>query len=257
MKASIIIVSQNNEKHILNLLESLSLQDFKNFEVLMVDFCSTDQTLTRAKSFPIKAFRLESGEKNLPRAINLATKICQGEIIFCLGGNVVPKNTNFISSGLETFKNQKTALAFGPRIKKDEAPLVRLLNLKIWGKEIKNIFLDACAFRKKFWESNQFSEKEPDPAFGGVSGRVRWQSCSSAASIGLHPRGKPQGIQAIPNNEISVWGWSLGQIEFGHKIIFNPQMATVVQEKTGLIKHLKEKARINKLYNYFKAGVKR
>ncbi len=228
MKASIIIVSQNDEKHILNLLESLSFQDFKNFEVLMVDLCSTDQTLARVKPFPVKAFRLETSEKNLPKAINSAARLCAGEVIFYLRGNVIPKNTNFISSGLKIFTQKKTALGFGPKIKMDEAPLVKLLNFRTWGnidfqgreilpKEIKYIHLDACAFRKRYWEIDQFSE----------------------------------------NDETFFWGWSRAQLELDHKIFFNPQMATVVPEKTGLIKHLKEKIRINRLYNNFKARVKR
>lgn len=228
MKASIIIVSQNDEKHILNLLESLSFQDFKDFEVLLVDLCSTDQTLAKAKSFPVKAFRLETSEKNLPKAINSAARLCAGEVIFCLRGNVIPKNANFISSGLKIFTQKQTALVFGPIIKKDEAPLVRLLNFRAWGnitsqskkillKEIKYIHLDACVFRKKYWKTDRFSE----------------------------------------NDEIFIWEWAWAQLKLGHKIFFNPQMATVVPGKTGLLKHLEEETRVNRLYNNFKARVKR
>lgn len=228
MKASIIIVSQNDEKHILNLLESLSFQNFKDFEVLLIDLRSTDQTLAKVKSFPVKAFRLETSEKNIPKAINSAARLCAGEVIFCLRGNVIPKNTNFISSGLKTFTQKKTALGFGPRIKMDEAPLVKLLNFRIWGnidfqgkeilpKEIKCIHPDAYAFRKRYWEIDQFSE----------------------------------------NDETFFWEWSQAQLELGHKIIFNPQMATIVPGKTGLIKHLAEKTRINRLYNNFKARLKK
>lgn len=194
----------------------------------MVDLCSTDQTLARAKSFPVKAFRLESSERNLPRAINSAARLCVGEIIFYLRGNVIPKNTNFISSGLKTFMKNKTALVFGPRIKKDEAPLVRLLNFRAWGnitsqskeilpKEIKHIHLDACAFRKKYWKINRFSEKDG----------------------------------------IFIWEWSQMQLKLGHKIIFNPQVTAVVQERTGLIKHFEEETRTNRLYHYFRKKVKR
>ncbi|MBU2595471.1 type I DNA topoisomerase [Patescibacteria group bacterium] len=56
----------------------------------------------------------------------------------------------------------------------------------------------------EYWEviANLLKD-EPDPeANFGVSGRVRWQGSSSAASIGLHPRGKPRGIQAIPNKDL-------------------------------------------------------
>ncbi|MCX6811920.1 MAG: hypothetical protein NT039_04500 [Candidatus Berkelbacteria bacterium] len=65
--------------------------------------------------------------------------------------------------------------------------------------------------------SISYLNNESDPACGGASGRVRWQSGSSAASmtqsrrslcrgcaIGLHPRSKPRGIQTIPNKKISV-----------------------------------------------------
>ncbi|MCX6811897.1 MAG: amidohydrolase family protein [Candidatus Berkelbacteria bacterium] len=43
----------------------------------------------------------------------------------------------------------------------------------------------------------------PGPANRGASGRARWQSCSSAASIGLHPRQR-RGIQAIPNKKLPL-----------------------------------------------------
>lgn len=46
-------------------------------------------------------------------------------------------------------------------------------------------------------------KNEPDPAKGGISGRVRWQSRSSAASIGLHPRQR-RSIQAISNKGIPL-----------------------------------------------------
>jgi len=49
-------------------------------------------------------------------------------------------------------------------------------------------------FHKIIIEENN----EPDPAGGGVSGRVRWQSRSSAASTGLKSRQR-RDIQAIPN----------------------------------------------------------
>ncbi|MCX6811474.1 MAG: radical SAM protein [Candidatus Berkelbacteria bacterium] len=50
--------------------------------------------------------------------------------------------------------------------------------------------------------SYKILDDEPDLAAScEVSGRVRWQSRSSAASIGLHPRGLPRGIQAKSNKK--------------------------------------------------------
>ena len=88
MKASIIIITKNNEKDITALLQALAIQDFKNFEVILVDFCSTDQTIARASSFPIKVIRMDSNQDyNFSQAINLAASVSRGKIIFCFKGN--------------------------------------------------------------------------------------------------------------------------------------------------------------------------
>ena len=218
-KASIIIVSKNNEKEILELLKLISLQDCKDFEVIIIDLCSTDKTLINAKHFPVKAFRLESGEKNLPQALNLGTKICLGEIIFSLSGKNIPKYDCFVSSGLKALRNPKTALVYGPKIVENEAPLVKILkigNLNKINQEIKNVNLDACAYKKKIWQKINFPE----------------------------------------NDEDAVWQWSAKIIELGYEIKFNPQMAISFKEKSGLFNYLQEKSRKNKKFKNFQNKIK-
>lgn len=54
---------------------------------------------------------------------------------------------------------------------------------------------------REFQTGLKFISDEPDPASGGVSGRVRRQSSSSAASIGSHPRQR-WGIRAISDKAL-------------------------------------------------------
>jgi glycosyltransferase involved in cell wall biosynthesis len=225
MKASVIIVTKNNEKHIAKLLEALAYQDFKDFEVSIVDLCSTDKTLSYAKPFPVKAFRLESGEKNIPHALNLASKLCTGDIIFALRGSSVPKNNSYLSTGLRSFNHIETALTFGPRLKYNETPLVKLLTLNLWNavndeiemigqNQLKEIQLENCAYRKYVWQNNHFPE----------------------------------------NEDTAVWDWSSYIIELGYEIAYNPQMSVMAYEKTGLISYFKEKRKRKKLYSVFRKG---
>ncbi|MBU2595643.1 glycosyltransferase [Patescibacteria group bacterium] len=218
-KASIIIVSKNNEREILDILKLLSLQDFKDFEVIIIDLCSTDQTLINVKHFPVKAFRLESGEKNLPRALNLGSKICLGEIIFSLAGKNIPKYNCFISSGLKALKNPKAALVYGPKIVEDEAPIVKILKVGGFNKtnqEMKGANLDVCAYKKQIWQKINFPE----------------------------------------NDESAIWEWSTKIIDLGFQIKFNPQMAASSKEKTGLLYYLKEELKKNRQFNDFQKRTK-
>ena len=50
-RVSVIIPAYNSEQHIGRLLESLAKQTHRNFEVILVDDCSTDNTYKMAVSF--------------------------------------------------------------------------------------------------------------------------------------------------------------------------------------------------------------
>ncbi|MCX6811300.1 MAG: ATP-binding domain-containing protein, partial [Candidatus Berkelbacteria bacterium] len=80
---------------------------------------------------------------------------------------------------------------------KDFNSLRRIINVPLRGISKTILSLLSNKLLLSFIQKN-----EPDLAAScEVSGQVRWQSCSSAASIGFHPRGKPRGIQAIPNKD--------------------------------------------------------
>ncbi|MCX6811923.1 MAG: glycosyltransferase [Candidatus Berkelbacteria bacterium] len=222
-KVSVIVVTKNNENHIAKLLEALAYQDFKNFEVIIVDLCSTDKTLVNAKPYPVKVFRLESGDINIPRALNLASKICIGENIFCLKGNNIPQDINFISSGIKTLSRPRAVLSFGHKFRENEAPIVKLISLESWREldyedrligpdKIKDIHLDVCAFKKNLWQQYNFPDDE----------------------------------------ETSIWNWSSKLLDEGFGIYYNPNMAVITIEKTGLINYFREKGRRERLFSIFK-----
>ncbi len=79
---SIIIPTLNEEKFLPKLLESLTAQTDKHFEVIVVDGSSKDKTVAVAQSFASKLPKLQviiSKKASLPLQRNIGAKVAKGE----------------------------------------------------------------------------------------------------------------------------------------------------------------------------------
>lgn len=85
---SVIIATKNEGKHIGRILQSLTRQSYKHFEVILVDSNSTDRTVLVARKFGAKVYILRprmfpEGTKNFRGAqVNYGVKKSKGEVIF-------------------------------------------------------------------------------------------------------------------------------------------------------------------------------
>jgi len=89
MKASVLIANFNGEKYIEECIESLYNQTFKEFEIIIFDDCSTDNSINIIKKYKnIKLIEnihhTEYGSFNQMNAYRKAFDISSGEIIFTL-----------------------------------------------------------------------------------------------------------------------------------------------------------------------------
>lgn len=65
-RVAVLLSTFNGERYLPALLESLALQDFENFDLIVRDDCSTDETLTILKRFSERRpLRLISSDKNI------------------------------------------------------------------------------------------------------------------------------------------------------------------------------------------------
>ena len=80
---SIIMSVYNNEAEILTSIESILNQSYKNFELLVIDDCSTDNTLKKLKSVNDKRLKIFQNKENigLTKSLNKLIKEAKGEII--------------------------------------------------------------------------------------------------------------------------------------------------------------------------------
>jgi glycosyltransferase involved in cell wall biosynthesis len=86
-KISVVIPTLNEEKHIANLLFSLTNQSFKDFEIIIIDGGSLDKTIEKAKKFDAQIFVKPGLKEYVSR--NEGAKVARGEILLFTGADVI------------------------------------------------------------------------------------------------------------------------------------------------------------------------
>ena len=100
---SVIVPMYNAEKFIKPALESVLTQTFSDFELILIDDCSTDRTLEIAKSFDDRRIRLIVNPKNLGNpgsARNVGLDHAKGEYVYFMDDDDL-----LLPNCLETFLN--------------------------------------------------------------------------------------------------------------------------------------------------------
>jgi len=111
MKVSVVIPNYNGEKSLLRTLEALKNQTFQDFELVVVDDCSTDGSLAVARKY---AGKVLSTLKNSGPATarNMGIKNSQGELILLTDADCVP-SLDWVEKMTAQFKNNGMQVVMG------------------------------------------------------------------------------------------------------------------------------------------------
>ena len=165
---SIIIRTKNEVDWIESCIDAINFQDYKNFEIIIVDNNSTDGTLRYLKKLNLKVLKIK---KYLPgKALNLGIKNSMGSIIVCLSAHCIPKNNKWLSNLISPLVKKKEVVAVYGKQEPysysnalDKRDLINTFGLdrKIQKKD--PFFHNAnSAFTKKIWNKFPFDEKVPN-----------------------------------------------------------------------------------------------
>ncbi len=161
---SIVIRTKNEERWITMCLKSVFNQEYRDFEVILVDNESTDKTIEKAKQFDIvKIVKCRDYRPGL--ALNMGIREAKGDYIVCLSGHCIPVNEKWLSSLLRNFQDEEVAgvygrqepLAFTSDSDKRDLSIIFGLDRRVQRKD--SFFHNANSMiRRSLWEETPFDE---------------------------------------------------------------------------------------------------
>lgn len=116
---SVLMTAFNREKYIAEAIQSVLNSTYTNFELIIVDDCSTDRTVEIAKTFAVKDSRISLyvNQKNLDQFPNRnrAAAFAKGELIVTVDSDdtIKPDALEYIVKQFNHFPNAQFALIYG------------------------------------------------------------------------------------------------------------------------------------------------
>lgn len=164
-----VIRTYNEEKWIGTVLNALFLQSRLDFEIILIDSGSIDNTLEITKQFPIrKMIKVSKKEFNYSKALNIGIEASWGKYIGIISGHSVPVSRDWYAMAIKNFKDKKLAAVTGRyNALPDGAPSEKLGDL-YWNpsnakKEhnCKWMTNTNAIIRKDLWREYRFDESLP------------------------------------------------------------------------------------------------
>lgn len=115
MKASIVIPAYNEEKCLARAINAALAQEYPDFEVIVVDNASTDNTAEIARSYGARITFVQEPQKGLLFAREAGRKIAAGDVIVQMDADCIPA-TGLVAKGMKHFENPKVVGLTGPYV---------------------------------------------------------------------------------------------------------------------------------------------
>lgn len=185
MRVSIVIRSLNEKESLLQLLAIIDQQDYKDYEIIVVDNQSTDGTYELVEQRKLKIISISREEFTFPRSLNVGAQAAMGDIIVFLVGHALPFSKTWLRNGISHFYHSNVAGVYSPVIPRKQCTLAEMLfywpgyvvakmrgphrvvqtGMGVFG-------ATNIALRKTLWEEHPFDERY---GLGGEDGEwAQW-----------------------------------------------------------------------------------
>ena len=115
MKISIIIRTKNEENWLKACLSQIKKQEYKNYEIIIVDNASTDRTIDVAKFHGVK--KIVDISDYLPgKALHLGVQSASGDILVFLSAHCVPYSNSWLQELITPVISGESVAAYGRQI---------------------------------------------------------------------------------------------------------------------------------------------
>ena len=159
---SVIMRTKNSDWVIGDTLEGLFSQDFTDFELLVVDSGSTDNTLDLVRKYPARIVEIEAKAYFPGAVLNDAIARTESDIVVFLNSDSIPQHPEALRRLLAAFDDPKVQAAYARQIPRPEANAwVRRDYAQSFppegpGPPWITLSLPLAAMRRSLWETRPF-----------------------------------------------------------------------------------------------------
>ena len=164
-EASIVIRTLNESKYLENLLKGIHKQNYRDWEIVLVDSGSTDGTRDIAARYGARIFHIPQNEFTFGRSLNVGCREARGQYLVFVSGHVWPITNNWLANLLKPFAEPSIAMVYGRQrgTGNNTLPETRDLEMQFGG--VSHILVDEpkgnngnAAIRRDLWSEQPFDE---------------------------------------------------------------------------------------------------
>ncbi len=169
IETSIVIRASNEERHLPNLLNAIQRQEYRDFEVIVVDSGSYDGTPEIALRHGARLVRIASRDFTFGYSLNIGIGRSRGRLIAIVSAHTLPVNSSWLQQLIARLRDPSVAMVYGRQLGTDTSKFSELQDFKrTFGDEEQSsapfsFFANNAnsAIRKDLWEQHPFDEVLP------------------------------------------------------------------------------------------------
>lgn len=168
-ETSIVIRAFNEERWLPEVLRAIESQTYRDFEVVLVDSGSVDQTRDIAAEHGARIIRIRADDFTFGHALNLGIEAAQGSLLAIISAHAIPTDDHWLERLVTPLREPDTAMVFGGQrghalSKFSEArDFERVFPDRPQLMDDEHVFVNNAnsAVRRDLWEQRRFDEGLP------------------------------------------------------------------------------------------------
>jgi len=168
-ETSIIIRAFNEEKHLPALLKALTAQNYRDFEVVIVDSGSFDRTQEIAQQQADRLVRIRSDDFTFGYSLNAGIQHSSGKFIAIVSAHTLPTSVDWLACLITPLRNEQTAMVYGQQRGHFDSKFSESLDFKRTFGTVRQLLIPPnffannanSAVRRGLWEQHPFDETLP------------------------------------------------------------------------------------------------
>ncbi len=112
-ETSIVIRTLNEGKHLEKLLIAITEQTYTDWEIILVDSGSTDQTLQIAQKFTTNIYHMRKEDFTFGRSLNIGCDKATGKYLVFVSAHIYPLSNTWLNNLIKPLNDPQIGMVYG------------------------------------------------------------------------------------------------------------------------------------------------